>query len=127
MKGKEIRSIYMGILGLFFLCGCTNPVGGECKYGERTKGYATIKFIHQGECIVDFRPNNRILAEWSVEKRFKDMGAECYILGKIGVGKTYPAIYEKEISGTCKPYKVIVYDKEFLKKSPNLAKEYHLE
>jgi len=55
------------------------------------------------------------------------MGTECWIFGKISVGKTYTAIYEKEIAGDCKPYRVIVYDKEFLKKRPDLAKEYHLE
>ena len=128
MKIKEIKSIYVSILSLLFLYGCIQPVCGEkCKYGERIKGNATIKSISQGEYIVDFRPANRVLAEWSVEEKFQEMGAQCWCYGKVTVGKTYTAIYEKETAGTCKPYRVIVYDKDFLKKRPDIAKKYDLE
>lgn len=127
MTNKMLQSICIAIISLFFLYGCTQPVGEKCIYAEPIKGNATIKSIQEGECIVDFRPSGRVWAEWSVEKRFQDMGAECQILGKITVGRTYTAIYEKEIAGSCKPYRVIVYDKAFIKKRPDLAKMYHLE
>ena len=108
------------------MCGCTPPVGGECKYGGRIKGSATIKSIRQGECIVDFRPAGRVWAEWNVESEFQDMGALCYVSNRT-VGKTYMAIYEKELAGSCKPYRLIVYDRDVMKKHPNLAKMYDLK
>ncbi len=121
-----MRSIYFTIISILLLGGCSSKVGGECKYGERIVGNATIKSIDKGECIVDFRPSNRVWAEWSVKPRFKDMGALCYVNDR-NIGKTYMAIYEKELVGTCSPYRVIVYDEDFLKSHPNLSKEYNLK
>ena len=112
---------------LFALYGCTQPVGRQCIYGKPLKGNGTIKSISHGECIVDFRPDNRVWAKWSVEKRFQDMGAWCWIMGKVGTGRTYRAIYQQEIEGSCNPYRVILYDKTFINKQPNIAKKYHLE
>ena len=109
----------MVVVCILTLNGCTPTAGGECKYGERVIGNATIKSIDKG-CIVDFRATNR-----SVEPKFKDIDALCYVNNRV-VGETYMAIYEKELAGTCKPYRVIVYDKFYLKKRPDLFKKYNL-
>ena len=120
-----MRSI-LGLIAILFLGGCEPQVGGECKYGERVEGSATIKSIDERGCIVDFRPADRVWAEWSVEPKFQDMGASCYVSNRVA-GKTYMAIYEKELVGSCKPYRLIVYDRDVVKKHPNLAKMYGLK
>lgn len=117
-----MQSIYLNvvaIVGILILYGCSPIVGGECKYGERVVGSATIKSLDKG-CIVDFRPINQ-----NVELKFKDMSALCYVNNRV-VGETYRAIYEKELAGACKPYRVIVYDEVFLKKRPDVFEKYNL-
>ena len=126
MKSISYHITLLWTVSLFSLTSCTQPVGGECKYGERVEGSATIKSIDERGCIVDFRPADRVWAEWSVEPRFQDISASCYVNNR-KAGKTYMAIYEKELLGSCKPYRLIVYDRDTMKQYPNLVKIYGLK
>ena len=108
--------LFFGVCVLI-LSGCSPKVGGECVYGKEIKGTALVKSIENGECIVEFHPESRVLAEWSVEKKFRNIDAKCY--GKVEKGMVYGAVYRQEIRGSCKPYRLAVYTEEFFKKHPN--------
>ena len=118
--------IFLAVAAMMFFGGCEPNVGGTCKYAQRVEGSATIKSVKDGACIVDFRPSDRVWAEWNVKEEFRNMAATCYVNAP-KTGESYRAIYEKEVAGSCKPYRVIVYDGDMLKKHPGLAKRYGLK
>ena len=105
-KSILFKSIVITIFLVFF-SSCSSFVGGKCIYGDNINGVATITSSFNGICTVDFRPENLILKEFSVEQKFKELHYQCS--EDFLVGHTYQAVFSKNISGACLPSKILLY------------------
>ncbi len=94
--------------------GCVGFVGGECKY-EKSLGIAKITKT-KNRCIADFYPLQEPLREWNLKKNILGLEIECQDFEQ---NKTYPAVYNKIIKGSCIPFRLDVYKKTFLIASIN--------
>lgn len=98
-------------ISVLFLLGCAQQVGGPCTY-KTLKGTALVKEKNEAGCKVDFYPEQRVWAEWNVEKEL--MGVEAICMPGVSTGKKYAAVYKKCVKGTCTPYFLSVYtDKQY--------------
>jgi len=108
----------VGIMAISFLLNsCIYIVGGSCKYKE-TVGIAKVIELRDKECTVDFYPSQKIENTQDIY----NIDATC--IGDISIGKSYPAIYSKEIEGSCKPYRVMVYHPKVLKSHNDLSAKF---